>query len=671
MGLIRSEENAMPNRLQDATSSYLLQHKDNPVDWWPWSDEAFTEAVRRDVPVLLSVGYASCHWCHVMARESFSDPATAGYLNEHFVCIKVDREERPDVDAVYMTATQALTGRGGWPMTVFLTGDRAPFYAGTYYPPQPAAGTPSFRQLLTAIAQAWQGDRDQVTGSAERIVGALRDMAAPLGSGQLLADELAAAAAAVIAESDPVDGGFGGAPKFPPALICEFLLRHHERTGSADAVDVVDLAVRKMAAGGMHDQLGGGFARYSVDRYWHVPHFEKMLEDQALLLQLYTHHARLTGSTQSERVARGIAGFVLRDLRTDDELFAASLDAEAGGVEGGTYLWTSAELRELLGEDRGAEAAEMFGLTDGDEPQVLRRLADPVDEGRFDRDREALLTARDARPQPGRDEIVVLRSNALMIAALAEAGMVLGVPDHVESAALALDRLVVVHRTAEGWRHSSRNGIPGPAAATLADLADLASAMLAIYQATGRTDLLPAAVELLREAIRDFADPGGGWFDAIGAGMPVRPRDPTDGAAPSGASSMAAALLTAATLTGDADLRELAEQTLGGVAALVRRYPRSAGRHLAVAEAALRGPLQVVIAADRPGPVREELVGTGWRYAPAGSVIDVGEPDAPRRPLLEYRPLIDGSPAVYVCRGFVCDRPVTTARELEAVLRAR
>ncbi len=671
MGIIRSKENAVPNRLQDATSSYLLQHKDNPVDWWPWSDQAFTEAARRDVPVLLSVGYASCHWCHVMARESFSDPDTAGYLNEHFVCIKVDREERPDVDAVYMTATQALTGHGGWPMTVFLTPDRAPFHAGTYYPPRPAAGTPSFRQLVSAISQAWLGDREQVTGSAGRITDALRDMAAPLGRGRLGAEELAAAAAAVVAESDPVDGGFGGAPKFPPPLICEFLLRHHERTGSPDALDVVDLTVAKMAAGGLHDQLAGGFARYSVDRYWHVPHFEKMLEDQALLLQLYTHHARLTGSNRSVQVARGIADFVLRDLRTDDGLFAASLDAEAGGVEGGTYLWTPAELRAVLGVARAAEAIRVFGLTDDDEPQVLRWSADPIDAARFDRDRDALLAARNARPQPGRDEIVVLRSNALMIAALAEAGRVLDEPSWVDQAEAALESLVEVHRSDSGWLHSSRAGRPGPAPATLADLADLASALLAVYQAGGRAELVRAAVQVLREAISEFADPAGGWFDAVGAGMPIRPRDPTDGAAPSGASSMAAALLTAATVTGDAELRELADQTLSGVAALVQRYPRSAGRHLAVAEAAVRGPLQVVIATEHPGSTRDDLVRTAWRCAPGGSVIDVGEPDAPGRPLLEYRPLIDGHPAAYVCRGFVCDRPVTTAADLETQLRAR
>src|SRR6185312_7849431 len=472
-------------------------------------------------------------------------------------------------------------------------------------------------------------------------------------------------------ESDPVDGGFGGAPKFPPALICEFLLRHHERTGSSDALTVVDLAVAKMAAGGMHDQLGGGFARYSVDRSWHVPHFEKMLEDQALLLQLYTHHARLTGAVRSELVARGIARFVLRDLRTQQGLLAASLDAEAGGIEGGTYLWTPAELQAVLGDERGAEAMRVFGLSDDGEPQVLRWAGEPADMASFGPELSALLRAREERPQPARDEIVVLRSNALMIAALVEAGQVLDSPALVESAVGVLEGLMVVHLGADGWRHSSRDGRPGPAPATLADLADLASAMLAVYQATGRADLLPGAVDVLSEAIRDFADPAGGWFDAIGTGMPVRPRDPTDGAAPSGASSMAASLLTAATLTGDAELRELAEQTLAGVATLVQRYPRSAGRHLAVAEAMLRGPLQVVIAADRSGPGRRELVEAAWRTAPGGSVFDVGEPDAPGRPLLESRPLIDGRPAAYVCRGFVCERPVTSVVDLEALLRAR
>jgi uncharacterized protein YyaL (SSP411 family) len=658
--------------LQRASSTYLLQHQDNPVDWWEWSDEAFAEAARRDVPVLLSVGYASCHWCHVMARESFSDPDTAALLNEHFVAIKVDREERPDVDAVYMTATQALTGHGGWPMTVFLTPDRAPFYAGTYFPPRPAHGSPSFTQLLVAIAEAWRDDREQVLSSADRITAALRDMSGPLTAGVLGAAELDRAAAVVVAESDPVDGGFGGAPKFPPALICEFLLRHHERTGSPDALEVVTLAVDRMAAGGLFDQLGGGFARYSTDRYWHVPHFEKMLEDQALLLALYTHHARLTGSPRSAEVATATAGFVLRELRTADGLFAASLDAETGGIEGGSYLWTPGQLREVLGDERGDAAARVFGVA-GDEPQVLRRVAEPDDPETFGADARALLEARSRRRQPGRDDIVVLRSNGLMISALAEAGTVLDQPHWVRAADQALATLVAVHRSSgspNGWRHSSRYGRPGPAPATLADLADLASAMLAVYQATGRAELLTDAVDVLSAAVGAFADPAGGWFDAIGTGMPVRPRDPTDGAAPSGSSSIAAALLTAAALTGDTDLRERAERTVAGVATLVQRHPRSAGRHLAVAEAMAQGPLEIALVGEA-GAELAALTRVARHLAPGGSVVDVGVSDAPGHPLLEHRPKLDGRPAAYVCRGFVCDRPVSNPEDLAAVLRVQ
>ncbi|HEY5114423.1 MAG TPA: DUF255 domain-containing protein, partial [Nakamurella sp.] len=344
---------AAASRLAGATSTYLAQHAGNPVDWWPWSAEAFEEARRRDVPVLLSVGYASCHWCHVMARESFSDPVTADQLNRDFVAIKVDREERPDVDAVYMSATQALTGQGGWPMTCFLTPDGTPFYAGTYFPPVPTSGLPAFRQLLSAISEAWTTQRDEVTQAAGRIGASLAEMSGPLAGGLLGAAELAAAADDMLGQIDPIDGGFGGAPKFPPAMAAEFLLRHHERTGSSPARAAVTLTLDRMARGGIFDQLAGGFSRYSVDKTWHVPHFEKMLDDNALLLRLYAHHARLTGSALSERVTAQTAQFLLRDLRLPSGAFAASLDADTGGVEGATYRWTRRQLIEELGAQDG------------------------------------------------------------------------------------------------------------------------------------------------------------------------------------------------------------------------------------------------------------------------------------------------------------------------------
>ena len=337
------------------------------MDWWPWSDEAFARARERDVPVMLSVGYASCHWCHVMAHESFTDASTARQLNENFVCIKVDREERPDVDAVYMSATQALTGSGGWPMTCFLTADAVPFYAGTYFPPAPTSGLPAFRQVLTAISEAWVENRGEVLAAAGRIGESLASMSAPLTGRVIEAADLDRAAAEMLQHLDTRYGGFGAAPKFPPTMALEFLLRHHERTGSEPALEAVSLTLDRMARGGIFDQLGGGFARYSVDRTWHVPHFEKMLDDNAQLLRLYAHHARLTGSVVSGRVAEQVAEFLLRDLRVETGAFAAALDADTGGVEGATYRWSRRQLLEVLGERDGAAAAELFALPAADD----------------------------------------------------------------------------------------------------------------------------------------------------------------------------------------------------------------------------------------------------------------------------------------------------------------
>src|SRR5664279_1953155 len=487
----------MASRLAGSTSTYLAQHADQPVDWWPWSEAAFEFARDRDVPVMLSVGYASCHWCHVMAHESFSDPATAEQLNAGFVPIKVDREERPDVDAVYMSATQALTGSGGWPMTCFLTPDARPFYAGTYYPSEPASGLPSFRQLLGAISQAWTGSRGDVLSAADRIGESLSAMTGPLANGVVGATELTAAASDVLAQVDPVHGGFGGAPKFPPAMAAEFLLRHHERTGSSPARAAVTLTLDRMARGGIFDQLAGGFSRYSVDKAWHVPHFEKMLDDNAQLLRLYAHYARLTGSALSGRVAAQTAQFLLRDLRLPSGAFAASLDADTGGVEGATYRWTRRQLIEELGAPDGQAAGDLFALPpEGPDrvlaaaaedlaAEVLRLPVDPPDPGWFAGIRARLLAARDRRPQPGRDDIVVLRSNGLTIAALAEAGAAAARTDWVDGAVAAAEYLLAVHRMEGRWYRSSRDGRVGPGRAVLADHGDLAGGLLAMYQATG------------------------------------------------------------------------------------------------------------------------------------------------------------------------------------------
>ncbi|MDQ3151920.1 MAG: thioredoxin domain-containing protein, partial [Actinomycetota bacterium] len=393
----------MANRLAESTSPYLVQHRDNPVDWWPWGEEAFAEARKRDVPVLLSIGYAACHWCHVMAHESFEDVGTAELMNTSFVSIKVDREERPDVDAIYMEATQAMTGHGGWPMTCFLTPDAAPFHCGTYYPPAPRHGLPSFPQLLDAVARAWTERGDEVRAAAGKIVEQLVARAAPLPETGVDAAVLDAAVARLAEDFDDVNAGFGGAPKFPPSMQLESLLRHHERTGSANALTMVRSICEAMARGGMYDQLAGGFARYSVDAAWVVPHFEKMLYDNAMLLRGYAHLGRRTGSEPALRVAAETAGFLLTDLLTAEGGFAASLDADTDGREGATYVWTPEQLVEVLGAQDGRWVAELADVTAAGTfehgESVLQRRRDPEDPARWERARawSRLVRASDQR----------------------------------------------------------------------------------------------------------------------------------------------------------------------------------------------------------------------------------------------------------------------------------
>lgn len=445
------------NRLAGVTSPYLLQHAENPVDWWPWGAEAFAEARRRDVPVLLSVGYSACHWCHVMAHESFEDEATAAYLNEHFVSVKVDREERPDVDAVYMEAVQAATGQGGWPMTVFLNAEGEPFYFGTYFPPAPRHGMPSFRQVLEGVNSAWTDRREEVGEVAGRIVGELAGRSlAHGGQGTPGEEESAQALLALTRDYDERHGGFGGAPKFPASMVVEFLLRHHARTGAEGALQMASDTCEAMARGGIYDQLGGGFARYSVDREWVVPHFEKMLYDNALLCRTYARLWRATGSDLARRVALETADFMVRELRTAEGGFASALDADSDDgsgkhVEGAYYAWTPVQLTDVLGEDDAEFAARYYGVTaDGTFEEGASVLQLPqgegvVDAARVESVRQRLLAARDTRPRPGRDDKIVAAWNGLAIAALAETGAYFERPDLIERATEAADLLVRVH----------------------------------------------------------------------------------------------------------------------------------------------------------------------------------------------------------------------------------
>jgi uncharacterized protein len=662
----------MANRLATATSPYLLQHAENPVDWWPWGAEALAEAQRRDVPILLSVGYAACHWCHVMAHESFEDADTARLMNESFVNIKVDREERPDIDAVYMTATQAMTGQGGWPMTCFLTPDGAPFHCGTYYPPEPRPGMPSFQHLLVAVAQAWRDQREELREGAGKIVAQLAETTGPLRESAVDAEVTAGAVAKLSGEADRAHGGFGHAPKFPPSMVLEFLLRHHERTGSTEALSLVQACAEAMSRGGMHDHLAGGFARYSVDAAWVVPHFEKMLYDNALLLRVYAHLARLTGSSRAHEVARLTGDFLLERLGTAQGGFAASLDADTLGEEGLTYVWTPGEIEAALGAEDGAWAVEVFGVTpEGTFERgrsVLRLLRDPDDRDRYERVRRALLVSRDERPQPALDDKVIAAWNGLAIGALGEAGVALERWEWVSAAERAARFVLDVHLVDGRLRRSSRDGLVGEAAGVLEDHACLADGLLALHQATGDPGWLADATALLDVTLDRFAVEGvpGAYHDTADDAETLvqRPSDPGDNASPSGASALAGALLTASVLVGPdraARYRDAAEWAVRRVGQLAERMPRFAGHWLSVAEALLAGPIQVAVV----GPDADawaELRAVAAKKVPGGGVVLAGPPDSV--PLLADRPLVDGAAAAYVCRGYVCDLPVTSTEAL-------
>ncbi|GAA1352896.1 thioredoxin domain-containing protein [Streptomyces beijiangensis] len=663
----------MANRLAHETSPYLLQHADNPVDWWPWSPEAFEEAQRRGVPVLLSVGYSSCHWCHVMAHESFEDIVTAAYANEHFVCVKVDREERPDVDAVYMEAVQAATGQGGWPMTVFLTPDARPFYFGTYFPPAPRHGMPSFRQVLEGVHSAWTDRRGEVDEVAGKIV---QDLAArslaydsPETPGE---DDLAQALLGLTREYDAKSAGFGGAPKFPPSMALEFLLRHYARTDSEGALQMAADTCEAMARGGMYDQLGGGFSRYSVDREWVVPHFEKMLYDNALLCRVYAHLWRATGSDLARRVALETADFIATELRTSEGGFASALDADSDDgtgkhVEGAYYVWTPAQLRDVLGEEAGERAAAVFGVTgEGtfeEGSSVLQLPGADVD----DVVRARLLAARAERPAPGRDDKVVAAWNGLAIAALAEVGAYFDRPDLIERATEAADLLVRVHMDA-GARLSrtSKDGRVGRNAGVLEDYADVAEGFLALAGVTGEGVWLEFAGFLLDLVIDQFTGENGTLYDTAHDAEKLirRPQDPTDNATPSGWTAAAGALLSYAAHTGSEAHRTAAEGALGVVKALGPRAPRFIGWGLAVAEAALDGPREVAVVGPRGDALVRELHRTALLSTAPGAVVAVGEPGGDEFPLLADRPLLDGGAAAYVCRNFICAAPVGTPDDL-------
>ncbi|MFE9649958.1 thioredoxin domain-containing protein [Streptomyces sp. NPDC006365] len=674
----------MPKRLARETSPYLLQHADNPVDWWPWSAEAFEEARKRGVPVLLSVGYSSCHWCHVMAHESFEDQETADYLNAHFVSIKVDREERPDVDAVYMEAVQAATGQGGWPMTVFLTPDAEPFYFGTYFPPAPRHGMPSFRQVLEGVHSAWADRRDEVADVAGKIARDLAGREISYGDTTVPGEEeLAQALLGLTRDYDAQRGGFGGAPKFPPSMVIEFLLRHHARTGSEGALQMAADTCERMARGGIYDQLGGGFARYSVDREWVLPHFEKMLYDNALLCRVYAHLWRATGSDLARRVALETADFMVRELRTNEGGFASALDADSDDgtgkhVEGAYYVWTPRQLADVLGDEDAELAAQYFGVTEeGTFEEGASVLQLPQQDGVFDAERiqtikERLSRARAERPAPGRDDKVVAAWNGLAIAALAETGAYFDRPDLVDAALGAADLLVRLHLDERArLARTSKDGQVGANAGVLEDYADVAEGFLALASVTGEGVWLEFAGFLLDHVLVQFTDAeSGALYDTAADAEKLirRPQDPTDSATPSGWSAAAGALLSYAAQSGAEPHRAAAERALGVVKALGPRAPRFIGWGLAAAEALLDGPREVAVVGPADAPTTRELHRTALLTTAPGAVVAVGTPGSDELPLLVDRPLVEGEPAAYVCRRFTCDAPVTDAGSLREKL---
>lgn len=653
------------NRLGEATSPYLRQHVDNPVHWQQWNPEALAEAQSRDVPILLSIGYAACHWCHVMAHESFEDDEVAAVMNAGFVNIKVDREERPDLDAVYMNATVAMNGQGGWPMTCFLTPDGRPFYTGTYYPKQ------GFLQLLSAVREAWERRRDEVEEAASSITGQLQAMSGRLPAGPGVDIALCdTAIAAILPAEDVRFGGFGGAPKFPPSALLEALLRGYERTGDAAVLAVVARTAAAMARGGIYDQLAGGFARYSVDAAWVVPHFEKMLYDNALLLRFYGHLARRTGDALARRIASETADFLLNELRAG-ELFVSSLDADADGSEGSTYVWTPEQLAEVLGPDDGAWAATLFEVTPTGTfehgSSVLQLLRDPEDAARWQRVRQALLAARLVRVQPGRDGKAVTAWNGLAITALVEASVALDRDDLLEAAGGCAAALLELHLRDGRLRRASLGGQVSEGDGVLEDYGTFATGLLSLYQLTGQWRWREAAAQLLDTALDHFADPDspGAWFDVADDAeqLVLRPSDPLDGATPSGASSVTEALLTAGYLLEDPRYREAAYASLAAASMALARAPRSAGHWLAVAEAAVRGPIQVAVACDA---ATSALLRSARLSAPGGAIVVGGVKDSSE--LLRDRGQIGDADAAYVCRGTVCDLPVTGTQQLDAAL---
>jgi uncharacterized protein YyaL (SSP411 family) len=686
----------MPNRLARETSPYLLQHANNPVDWFPWGPDALARAKILDRPIFLSIGYAACHWCHVMERESFEDEATAGYLNGHFVSIKVDREERPDLDQVYMAAVQAMTGSGGWPMSVFLTPEGRPFYGGTYFPNEPRHEMPSFRQVLEGVDRAWRTERAQVEAAGGRLVqGLIEQSQVRAGNDDPTPDLLTAATTATEASFDPINGGWGRAPKFPQPMTIEYLLRRHIATGDDRPLSIARRSLDAMADGGIHDQLGGGFHRYSTDAQWLVPHFEQMLYDNAQLARVYLHAWQVTGDARYLDVATGTLDYVLRELTTDDGAFASSQDADTEGEEGLTFVWKAAEIREVLGDDAPLFAAAYQVTDEGnwEGSTILRRMGSDSElaeragmdsatvAARLASARERLVARRRGRPQPARDDKALAAWNGLAIAALADAAVALEGADTTTSNEHARTYRAAAMRAADtilagllgpdgslgrSWKDGRSSGT-----GVLEDYTHLADGLLALYEATFEERWFTTGRALMDQVLNHFADPAGGFFDTSDRHerLVTRPKDVQDNAVPSGNAMAALVLLRLHAWTGESRYRTAAEQAMRTVVPFVGRYPTGFAQWLVAMDLALGQTVEIAIAGAPDSAATAALVAETRRGYRPNQVLAVAADSATSAiPLLDERVAIDGQPTAYVCRGFVCRLPVTSVDALRAEL---
>jgi uncharacterized protein len=678
-----SKTSPSSNRLINETSPYLLQHAHNPVDWYPWSKEAFEKARAEDKPVLVSIGYSACHWCHVMEHESFEDEATARIMNEHFVNIKVDMEERPDVDQIYMTFVQLTTGRGGWPMNVFLTPEKLPFFGGTYFPPTQRYGMPSWPQILMSIAEAWRERRDELMNSAGEILGELRRMgiSEPAGAG-VTTDQLDSAFASFTRSFDRTNGGFGGAPKFPPSMSLEFLLRHWKRTDDERAVEMVKFTARKMAEGGIYDQLGGGFHRYAVDAIWLVPHFEKMLYDNAQLIRIYLHLYQITRDDMFRRVAVETLEYVKREMLDESGGFYSSQDADSEGEEGKFFVWTAAEIDAVLGED-DARIFNFFydvsaeGNFEGKNilhisyTREAAARALKIEEAKLDdvleRSKRTLFELREKRIKPFRDEKILTAWNGLMLAAFAEAGSILGNEDYKNvarrNADFLLENLQHEGRLLRTWKdgRAKLNGY-------IEDYANLADGLIHLYQATGEILYLSEAKRLADLMITEFwdGDDGGFYFTANDhEELIVRNKDFYDNATPSGNSSAADVLLRLAKFYGEEKYERFATTVLRLTSNQLKRYPQGFGRALSAMEFHLSRVMEIVVVGERGNPLEREVSTT---YLPNSVIALADRGSEAGLPLLEDKRMIDDRPTAYICEGFVCRRPLHDLSDLQRQL---